>query len=127
HGLEHAAGPQSLCVSCNACATVCPVAIPLPRQILEVRARVAESGGLPLAKRLALAVWSRPTLFDAACRAAARLTAPLADGPLLRRLPLPPAWRWRTPPRLAPAPARDRLAARPAPSAAPARPALPTA
>jgi iron-sulfur cluster protein len=24
HGLEHAAGPQSLCVSCNACEVVCP-------------------------------------------------------------------------------------------------------
>jgi len=112
HGLAHAAGPQSLCVSCNACATVCPVHIPLPRQILAVRARAAGAYGLPPLKRLGLAVWSRPALFDAACRVAAQLTAPLADGPFLRRLPLPPAWRWRTPPRLARRPARDRLAGR---------------
>jgi iron-sulfur cluster protein len=110
HGLAQAAGPQSLCVSCNACATVCPVAIPLPRQILAVRARVAAEQGLPLLKRLGLAVWSRPALFDAACRLAAWATAPLADGPYLRRLPLPASWRWRTPPRLATRPARDRLA-----------------
>ena len=32
---------------------------------------------------------------------AAWVTAPLAGGPFLRRLPLPASWRWRTPPRLA--------------------------
>ena len=106
HGLEHAAGPQSLCVSCNACATVCPVRIPLPRQILTVRARAAAAVGVPTWQRLALAIWSRPALADAACRAAARITAPFADGAFLR-LPLPPEWRWRTPPALARVPARD--------------------
>ncbi len=112
HGLEHAAGPQSLCVSCNACATVCPVHIPLPRQILAVRARVVQEQGLLPLKRLGLAIWSRPALFDRACRLGAALSVPLAEGPFLRRLPLPPAWRWRTPPRLARQPARDRLARR---------------
>ena len=58
-GLEHDAGPQSLCVSCNACQTVCPVDIPLPRQILDVRAWVARDSGLPLVERAALALWSR--------------------------------------------------------------------
>src|SRR3954451_18613076 len=101
HGLAQAAGPQSLCVSCNACATVCPVAIPLPRQILAVRARVAGESALPLLIRLGLAVWSRPAVFDGACRLAAWASAPLASGPFLRRLPLPASWRWRTPPRLA--------------------------
>ncbi len=108
HGLEHAAGPQSLCVSCNACATVCPVGIPLPQQILAVRARAVARYGLPVWKRLALALWARPALADAACRLGARLATPLADGPFLR-LPLPAAWRWRTPPALASSPARDRL------------------
>jgi iron-sulfur cluster protein len=111
HGLDHAAGPQSLCVSCNACAPVCPVRIPLPRQILAVRARAAAAYGLPLWQRLALAVWSRPKLADAACRLGARFTAPLADGPFLR-FPLPAAWRWRTPPALARNPARDLLYSR---------------
>jgi L-lactate dehydrogenase complex protein LldF len=111
HGLEHAAGPQSLCVSCNACATVCPVHIPLPQQILAVRARAVERFGLPVWKRLALAVWARPALADAACRAGARLLTPWTDGPFLR-LPLPTAWRWRTPPGLALVPARDRLRGR---------------
>jgi L-lactate dehydrogenase complex protein LldF len=108
HGLDHAAGPQSLCVSCNACATVCPVAIPLPRQILAVRARAVAAFGLPVWQRLALTVWSRPALADAACRLVARLTAPVTAGPFLR-LPLPATLRWRTPPALARVPARDRL------------------
>ncbi len=111
HGLEAAAGPQSLCVSCNACATVCPVAIPLPRQILGVRARVAEAGGLPLPERLALAVWSRPRLFDAAMRAAAWLARPLARGPFLKA-PLPRRHAWRTPPAPSRRPARDQLLGR---------------
>ena len=42
HGLEAAAGPQSLCLSCNACETVCPAGIPLPRQILDVRSMVVD-------------------------------------------------------------------------------------
>jgi L-lactate utilization protein LutB len=45
NGLEAAAGPQSMCLSCNACETVCPVDIPLPRQILDVRAMVAAEKG----------------------------------------------------------------------------------
>jgi Fe-S oxidoreductase len=108
HGIDAAAGPQSLCVSCNACATVCPVGIPLPRQILDVRARVAEARGLPLAIRAGLFVWSRPRLFDLAMRAAALVQRPLVRGGVLR-LPLPARLRWRTPPALARKPARDRL------------------
>lgn len=108
HGLDAAAGPQSLCVSCNACATICPVEIPLPQQILRVRAKVVEANGLPLAKRVAFAVWSRPLLFDIVMRAAAIATRPLRRGNSLR-LPLPPAFRWRRVPALAPTPARDTL------------------
>lgn len=111
HGLEHAAGPQSLCVSCNACATVCPVDIPLPQQILRVRAKGVEANGLPLGKRVAFAIWSRPRLFDAVMRAASTLQRPLRRGASLR-LPLPAALRWRRVPALAPRPARDTLIGR---------------
>ena len=111
HGLENAAGPQSLCVSCNACATICPVDIPLPQQILRVRARVAAANGLPVAKRLAFAVWSRPRVFDAVMRAASVVQRPLRRGASLR-VPLPPALRWRRIPALATTPARDTLLGR---------------
>jgi L-lactate dehydrogenase complex protein LldF len=97
---------------CNACATVCPVGIPLPQQILAVRARVAEKLGLPTWKRAALAIWSRPTVADAASRLVANLAALLVHGGMPRRLPLPVAWRWRALPAPARVPARDRLARR---------------
>ena len=115
HGLAAAAGPQSLCVSCNACTTVCPVGIPLPRQILGVRAMVARGQGLPPHKRLALAVWSRQRLFDTVFRVAAWLQKPFTRGagadshPAFLRVPLPSVWRWRTPPAIAPRSARDLL------------------
>jgi L-lactate dehydrogenase complex protein LldF len=109
HGLENAAGPQSLCVSCNACQTVCPVDIPLPRQILDVRRRVAEAQGIPASRRLILYMWGRARLFRAATGVAAAVARPFArDG--LARVPLPARHRWRTPPAPAVRPARARLA-----------------
>jgi len=111
HGLENAAGPQSLCVSCNACATICPVDIPLPQQILRVRAQVVEANGLPFAKRVAFAIWSRPRVFDAVMRAASVLQRPVRRGAFLH-VPLPPALRWRSVPALATHPARDTLLGR---------------
>src|SRR6266571_582147 len=64
HGLEADAGPQSLCVSCNACETVCPVEIPLPSLILDVRSRVVEAKGLPWLKQVIFGAMARPRLFD---------------------------------------------------------------
>lgn len=125
HGLDAAAGPQSLCVSCNACAVACPAEIPLPRQILDVRRMVVEQQGLALPKRVVLGIWDRPRLFDLLMRLASVFQAPLvrrerAEGrngrrapgwrhPGLLRLPLPELLRWRTVPALARRPARDRL------------------
>jgi L-lactate dehydrogenase complex protein LldF len=123
HGLEAGAGPQSLCVSCNACAAACPAEIPLPRQILDVRRMVAEQRGMPPIKRLVLAVWGRPRLFGALMRVASVLQRPLVRpahaatwlrqrSPGLLRLPLPASLRWRTLPALAARPAHDRLVGR---------------
>jgi iron-sulfur cluster protein len=107
HGVEANAGPQSLCVSCNACATVCPVGIPLPRLILDARARVTETSGGPWYKRAAFALWRRPALFDATTRLATRLQTLLPTRGRSLHLPMPARWAWRSPPALAPRPARD--------------------
>ncbi|HXA29478.1 MAG TPA: LUD domain-containing protein [Candidatus Angelobacter sp.] len=110
HGLDAAAGPQSLCVSCNACQTVCPVDIPLPRQILAVRRRVVEQRGLGALRRAAFAVWRRPRLFGALATAGAIATAPLRhDGRL--RVPRPRRHAWRAIPAMAPRPAHRLLPA----------------
>jgi iron-sulfur cluster protein len=115
HGLENASGPQSLCVSCNACQAVCPVDIPLPRQILEVRRRTVEAQGLPLSRRLILYIWGRARLFRTMASLAAIVVRPFArDG--LAAVPLPPRHRWRTPPAPTMSPALARLPATIAPA-----------
>jgi iron-sulfur cluster protein len=88
HGLEPVADPQSLCLSCNACEQVCPVAIPIPRLILDVRARVVEHLGVSWLKRQVVERWTRPASGDRWARLAALATAPLADREgYLSRLP----------------------------------------
>src|SRR6266480_6354923 len=64
HGIEAGAGPQSLCVSCNACETVCPVEIPLPNLILDVRSRTVEAKGLNPIKKVVFGLMAHPRLFD---------------------------------------------------------------
>jgi len=88
HGLEEADLPNTLCVQCNACQEICPVDIPLPRQILELRRKGRKS----LRKRALISMWKRPELADRVLRAAAPFTA-LAPGR----------------PRLATRPYRDRV------------------
>ncbi len=46
HGQDYAEGPVSLCAQCNACETVCPAAINIPRMILDLRQE--QHAGKPL-------------------------------------------------------------------------------
>jgi len=87
HGLEDADLANTLCTQCNACQEVCPVDIPLPRQILEHRRRGRKS----LRKRAVVEMWKRPGLADRALRAAAPFSGLVPGAP-----------------RLSPSPYRDR-------------------
>jgi L-lactate dehydrogenase complex protein LldF len=107
HGLEHGAGPQSLCVSCNACQTVCPVDIPLPRQILDVRAWVSRVEGMPPFERFGLSVWSNRRLAQGALRATTKLLRPLRRGPFLQAPGMSRLTSWRRLPAPADRPFRD--------------------
>src|SRR5260370_5171169 len=121
HGLDADAGPQSLCVSCNACETVCPVEIPLPNLILDVRSRVVEANGLPGLKKVIFGVMARPRLFDIAVRFFSIAQLPMTRGSKYistRNLGIPGKLpgihaianlaRWRSLPAFATKPLRDR-------------------
>ncbi len=122
HGIDAGAGPQSLCVSCNACETVCPVEIPLPSLILDVRRRTVEAKGLPWLKKLIFGTMARPRLFDVAARFASIAQFPLTRGSRYVRARKPgvlgtlPGMRslaklthWRSLPAFASKPLRDRI------------------
>jgi iron-sulfur cluster protein len=83
HGLEDADLANTLCTQCNACQEICPVDIPLPRQILEHR----RSGRKSLRKQALLGMWKRPELADRLMRAAAPFSSLVPGTPKLARTP----------------------------------------
>src|SRR6266496_4408226 len=122
HGIEAGAGPQSLCVSCNACETVCPVEIPLPSLILDVRHRTVEAKGLHWIKKLVFGTMAHPRIFGFFTRLASIGQFPVTRGSsfvrarnfgLLARLPLmrqlAEQAKWRSIPTFAFRPLRDRV------------------
>ncbi|HZS78076.1 MAG TPA: LUD domain-containing protein [Ktedonobacteraceae bacterium] len=122
HGLDADAGPQSLCVSCNACETVCPVEIPLPSLILDVRSRVVQKKGLPWLKKVIFGTMAHPRVFGLFTRLASIFQFPVTGGSryvrtrafgALGKLPfVRPVARlasWRSLPAFATRPLRDRV------------------
>ncbi len=83
HGMDAADLPNTLCTQCNACQDICPVDIPLPRQILEHR----RSGRKSLRKRALLGVWERPELANRLIRTAAPFSGLVPGTPRLARVP----------------------------------------
>src|SRR5437764_10922660 len=83
HGAAAGDLPQSLCTQCNACQEICPVDIPLPRQILEHR---RQGHRKTLAKAM-LGIWERPALADRVMRFAAPLTRVIPDAPAVLASP----------------------------------------
>jgi L-lactate dehydrogenase complex protein LldF len=83
HGLDKADLPNTLCTQCNACQEICPVDIPLPRQILEHR----KKGRKSLRKKAVLNLWKRPELADRVLRAGAPFSGLVPGAPKLARVP----------------------------------------
>jgi iron-sulfur cluster protein len=113
HGLDAVAGPQSLCLSCNACETVCPVDIPLPRQILDVRAMVDDAYGIKQPKATILSLLARPKVTSLGLKLARRSQRlAMKDRTLLRLRNAPivrSQTRWRSLPLLAARPLSARV------------------
>ena len=106
-GVEEAGLPQSLCAACNTCETVCPVGIPIPRQIIDVRQRYVEKRGLALKKRALIT-----GLTSEAAQEIGKLgQAPfVGDNDFIRHLPFAAGLTsWRSLPALAKQPLRARL------------------
>jgi iron-sulfur cluster protein len=83
HGLDKADLPNTLCTQCNACQDICPVDIPLPRQILEHRRK----GRKTVRKKVITGIWERPALADRLLRAGAPLSRLVPGAPALARVP----------------------------------------
>lgn len=83
HGIDKADLPNTLCTQCNACQDICPVDIPLPRQILEHR----RQGRKSLRKKVLTSVWERPGLADGLLRAGAPFSRFVPGAPPLARVP----------------------------------------
>ena len=83
HGVHDADLGNTLCAQCNACQEVCPVDIPLPRQILEHR----REGRKSLRKRAVIEMWKRPQLADRLMRTAAPFTGLVPGAPRLATTP----------------------------------------
>ena len=83
HGLEASDLPNTLCTQCNACQEICPVDIPLPRQILEHR----KKGRKSLRKKAVLGLWKRPELADRILRVGAPFSGLVPGAPRLARVP----------------------------------------
>src|SRR5438128_8576781 len=83
HGLEEADLPNTLCTQCNACQEICPVDIPLPRQILEHRRKGRKS----LRKKAVLELWKRPEPADRHLRAGAPFSRLVPGTPRVARVP----------------------------------------
>ena len=96
-GLDDARHLPHACTLCGRCAEVCPVKIPLPRLMCQLRDRTHASAMTSAKSRLALRLWTflaeRPTLFRETTRAATAILRIFGKrSGRLRRWPLATGW-----------------------------------
>ncbi len=96
-GLENARDLPDASTLCGACAAVCPVNIPLPDMLRQLRVQRMEKRLRPWPERLALKLWAwlagRPHIYGIATALAARLLHRLGGKTgLLHRLPFAAGW-----------------------------------
>lgn len=78
-----------LCTGCGECSVVCPSRIETPRMMLELRKRLVDKNGMPLAGKLPLTAVKHPGVFRSALRMARAFQAPaLSSDGSLRRMPV---------------------------------------
>ncbi|MDR2339605.1 MAG: LUD domain-containing protein [Deltaproteobacteria bacterium] len=88
HGAAAARNLAWNCIGCGACKEVCVAGIDLPSIVFEVRARLREAEGTPMADRLLSLVLPNRTLFGAALKVARIAQGPFGGPGPVRHLPI---------------------------------------
>ncbi|HJV28389.1 MAG TPA: LutB/LldF family L-lactate oxidation iron-sulfur protein [Aromatoleum sp.] len=95
-GLDNAYDLPNACTLNGRCASVCPVKIPLPDLLRELRHMQHQQDITPAMQKRALKVWSfvatRPKLYHALEQIGARVLSGIAKNGSIRRLPLASGW-----------------------------------
>lgn len=95
-GLDNAYDLPNACTLNGRCASVCPVKIPLPDLLRELRHLQHQQDITPAMQKRALKVWryvaTRPKLYHALEQVGARVLAAIARKGRIRRLPLASGW-----------------------------------
>ncbi|MDT3671993.1 MAG: LutB/LldF family L-lactate oxidation iron-sulfur protein [Aromatoleum sp.] len=95
-GLDAAYDLPNACTLNGRCQSVCPVKIPLPDLLRELRHEQHRQNITPVMQKRALAVWrwvaTRPKLYHAMEQVAARALSGIAKRGRIRRLPLASGW-----------------------------------
>ena len=86
--LQSAEDIQGLCIQCGACKDVCPGKIDIPALIMEIRRRLVEKQGIPIAAKSIYKVVNNRRLFHSMLRTASLVGKPFAKGKFIRHLPL---------------------------------------
>ncbi len=93
HGMEPWWELPYASTMCGACEEVCPIRIQIPSMLLQLRERAASEGRLPGWLNRGMSRYARtttdPQKWRRATKWASRLSAPLASGGWLRRIPGP--------------------------------------
>ena len=93
HGMEPWWELPYASTMCGACEEVCPIRIQIPSMLLQLRERAASEGRLPGWLNKGMSRYARattdPQKWRRATKWASRLSAPLASGGWLRRIPGP--------------------------------------
>ena len=95
-GLDNAYDLPNACTLNGRCASVCPVKIPLPDLLRELRHMQHQQDLTPVMQKRALKVWRyvamRPKLYHALEQVGARVLSAIARNGSIRRLPLASGW-----------------------------------
>jgi L-lactate dehydrogenase complex protein LldF len=95
-GLDNAYDLPNACTLNGRCASVCPVKIPLPDLLRELRHMQHQQDITPVMQKRALKLWryvaTRPKLYHALEQIGARVLSGIARKGRIRSLPLAGAW-----------------------------------